>query len=298
MAQLIASAAAATRPGAFVYRGPKDDPDLSLAVGQLLESSSYNFTVKYVGPKNITAASLKTVKVFAFPGGPDVDDSWAELEPVADDIRDFVANGGRYLGFCLGAYIAGHSPGLGLLPNGTEVVPESDEADAQVKDDRDTVIQVDWAFSSGPNAGSTVTNRWVYYQEGNTMKGFPETSNSRVLARYSTTNHVAATLNKHGEGWVGTTGPHPEANQLWFDVVKLKAPDGLQFEIGHDLIEAAMSGGENVKNLAASDSAPSNTATDPPSSSKTSAPSVPTSSPAKSGGSIRAKNPFRFLFRR
>ncbi|OAA58689.1 Biotin-protein ligase [Cordyceps fumosorosea ARSEF 2679] len=318
MTQFIgAGAADATRPGAFVYRGPEDDPDLSLTVGLLLESSSYNFNVSYVAPDDITEESLKTIKVFAFPGGEDVDSSWEELEPVADRIRDFVSQGGRYLGFCLGAYLAGDSPGLALLPKGSKISAESDEPDAQVKDDRDTVIQVNWEFSSGPEAGKTVMNRWVYYQEGNLIKDFPETSTSLVIGRYSTTNHVAATINKYGNGWVGTTGPHPEANQTWFDLEKLTAPDGLQFEIGHDLIEATMSGGHNVKNLAVPKPGDGTDGTNPPSGGNGNNGTTgdngnsgnnngnpgnngTSASPkaVESSGSRRMKNPLRFFFRR
>lgn len=137
------------------------------------------------------------------------------MKTAAPAIRDFVAKGGRYLGFCLGAYLASDSPGLGLLPKEAEVDAESDQPGAQVPDDRDAVIQVDWRFSSGKVAGQTTKNRWIYYQEGSMLKDFPETSTSFVLARYSTTGNVAATLNKYGEGWVGTIGPHPEANQGW-----------------------------------------------------------------------------------
>lgn len=70
MAQFIGPGAAADQPEAFVYRGPNDDPDLSKAVGQLLESSPRNFSVKYVGPDDVTAKSLESVQLFAFPGGP------------------------------------------------------------------------------------------------------------------------------------------------------------------------------------------------------------------------------------
>lgn len=41
----------------------------------------------------------------------------------------------------------------------------------------------------------------------------------------------------------------------------MTAPDGLQYEIGHDLIEATMSGGRNVKSFPAT--GPTNT-TKPP----------------------------------
>lgn len=69
MAQLL-GAAAAEQPQAVVYLGPNDDPDLSKAVGELLESSPSNFKVDYVGPKDITPESLSDVAVIAFPGGP------------------------------------------------------------------------------------------------------------------------------------------------------------------------------------------------------------------------------------
>lgn len=69
MAQFIGSDAA-DQPEAFVYRGPTDDPDLSSAVGELLESSPRNFSVRYVGPDDITPQNLQSVKVFAYPGGP------------------------------------------------------------------------------------------------------------------------------------------------------------------------------------------------------------------------------------
>ncbi|EGX88724.1 hypothetical protein CCM_08770 [Cordyceps militaris CM01] len=409
------------RPAAFVWRGPKDDPELSHAVGELLESSARNFNVSYVWADKITPESLKTVQVFAFPGGDEskrryiavnkqytaaksntrlskaihgcrkqytapksntllskaihssqhpihcyqtqytahlfptllhlstalfnkappsvgyVDDAWAELEPVAQYIRDFVAGGGRYLGFCLGAYLAADDPGLALLPPGSSVPAECDEPDAQVRHTRDTTIQVDWAFSSGEEAGTVATNRWIFYQEGNLVKDFPETDTSMVIARYSKTDDVAATINKYGEGWVGTTGPHPEANKLWYDFANLTAQDGFQFAIGHDLIEATMSGGLNVNNLAAkprngtspdngsganNGTSPDNggsgnngtgsdnggTGSDNDGSGRNgTATTTPTATPKNlaptpktvaSSGSRRAKNPFRFFFRR
>ncbi|KAJ6781247.1 hypothetical protein PWT90_08610 [Aphanocladium album] len=285
MAQLISSEAATSRPKAFVYYGSNDAFELSQAVGALLESSSYKFEVEYVSPKNITADLLATGKVIAFPGGDDVDSAWKQIKSVAPAIRDFVANGGRYLGFCLGAYLASDSPGLGLLPHEAEVDSECTQKGAQVRNTNDTVIQVDWRFSTGPNAGKTVKDRWVYYQEGNMVKDFPENSTSLVIARYSTTGHVAATLNKYGKGWVGTSGPHPEASQTWFHEYDLAAPDGLQYDLGWDLINATMSGGAGVTNFAL-ESTSSNSGGDSKSD-----------TPAKSDGSRRS-NPFSRFFGR
>ena len=51
--------------------------------------------------------------------------------------------------FCLGAYLAGNSPGFGLLPRGADATDERSQHGAQVTSENDTVIQVDWTFSSG-----------------------------------------------------------------------------------------------------------------------------------------------------
>jgi glutamine amidotransferase-like uncharacterized protein len=194
----------------------------------------------------------------------DVDDAWNEIKAFAGPLRDFVADGGRYLGFCLGAYLAGRNPGLGLVPKKADVDSEIEQKNAQVTNDTDSIIQIDWTWSSGDKAGQTTKNTWIYFQEGAVMQGFKPNDTTFVLGRYSKNGDVAATLNKYGNGWVGLTGPHPEATQDWceyrsrsglynswltldrhhaVDEYDLPHPDGLQLDIGYDLIEATMAGG-------------------------------------------------------
>lgn len=127
----------------------------------------------------------------------------------ADTIRDFVSNGGRYLGFCLGAYLAGSSPGFGLLPKGADTDSEAGTYGAQVNTTKDTLIQVDWRFTNG----KTQHGRWLYFQEGPVIAGLKKEEN--VLARYSSNGDVAASPTPYGRGWVGLCGPHPEATQQW-----------------------------------------------------------------------------------
>ncbi|KAG5999990.1 hypothetical protein E4U21_006050 [Claviceps maximensis] len=245
----ITTDTSARRPRAMVYRGPAGHGDLSKAVAQLLESSPRHFEVHYAGPKeavDVTRESLASVDLYAQPGGPDLKYAWAQTKAYAPAIREFVSRGGRYLGFCLGAYLAGHSPGFGLLPRGVDTDSECDQKGAQVKHDKDTIIQVDWNFSTGPNAGKILQDQWVFFQEGAVIKEFPDTNESIVLARYSKSGRVASSLNKYGEGWVGLIGPHPEATEDWFSSYNINSPHGLRFEIGHDLIEATMTGGCNV----------------------------------------------------
>jgi hypothetical protein len=65
---------AAHRPlRAIVYRGPASGEGLSEAVAQLLESSPRKFKVQFAGPGeaiDVSAESLKTVDLYAQPGGP------------------------------------------------------------------------------------------------------------------------------------------------------------------------------------------------------------------------------------
>lgn len=242
---------AVSRPQALVYRGPATSEGLPEAVAHLLESSPQRFEVRYVGPGediDVTSETLKGVDVYAQPGGPgtyrsrrtsrrhsvesmnvctklrsaDLDDAWTSVKSYATPIRDFVSRGGRYLGFCLGAYLAGRSPGFGLLPKKADTDSEIDQKHAQVTTDKDTIIQVDWNWSAGPSAGQTTAGRWIYFQEGAVIQGLKPSETCFILGRYSKSGGVAASLNKYGDGWVGLIGPHPEATQEW---CKLEVPD-------------------------------------------------------------------------
>lgn len=151
----------------------------------------------------------------------DVAKAWNELKDVGSAIKDFVANGGHYLGICLGAYLADNKPGLGMLPGGVEVKSEKDQPGAQVTDDRDTVIQVNWTFqfdSKNSKQGQTISDRWVYFQEGASFAGLSNVTNSNqtiIVSRYSKTGNVAATLMPYRKGWVALSGIHPEASKSW-----------------------------------------------------------------------------------
>lgn len=112
-------------------------------------------------------------------------------------MRDFVARGGWYVGFCLGAYLAGPRNGFDLLPEGVKIVREIKGKHTQVRGTQDTVNQVDWTFTTGPNGGSTEQERWLYFQDGAALV-LPPDSPTTVLARYSHNGDIASTLNAFG----------------------------------------------------------------------------------------------------
>jgi len=227
------------RLNAMIYRGTSGCEGCSESVQVLLESAYPDINVTFAGPDEdvqINAESLRQVDIFVQPGGPgtyrsafpiqashfseltasflDLEQAWEEAEPYAADMRDFVARGGWYLGFCLGAFLAGPDTGFGLIPEGDKAAREIERPNAQVDDIDDTVIQVDWTFSTGKKQGTTERERWLYFQDGAAFV-LSDHSPTTVLARYSQNGDVASALNAFGQGWVANVGPHPEADQSW-----------------------------------------------------------------------------------
>ncbi|THY94045.1 hypothetical protein D6C95_05730 [Aureobasidium pullulans] len=226
----------ADRLNAMIYRGTSGCEGCSESVQVLLESAYPDINVTFAGPDEdvqINAESLRQVDIFVQPGGPDLEQAWEEAEPHAC----FVARGGWYLGFCLGAFLAGPDTGFGLIPEGDKAAREIERPNAQVDDMEDTVIQVDWTFSTGKKQGTTERERWLYFQDGAAFI-LSDHSPTTVLARYSQNGDVASTLNAFGQGWVANVGPHPEADQN--DLEDVENPEGVRSDIGIDFVRAAL----------------------------------------------------------
>src|SRR5690606_8739431 len=130
----------------------------------------------YCGPdeeQQISASTLAEAAVYAQPGGGDVDRAWRRLDRHAEQIRDFVHNGGHYLGFCLGAYLAGDKPGFGLLRGKVDRYISSGGASVDTTDD--VVIRVRWRGQP----------RHMFFQDGPTLELAPGAPGT-VLATYDT----------------------------------------------------------------------------------------------------------------
>ncbi|KAI4698794.1 hypothetical protein J4E81_005405 [Alternaria sp. BMP 2799] len=228
---------------AIVYRGSSACDNCSESVGRLLMNSPYHFNVTYAGPDeevDLSPSLLSKADLYAYPGGPDLDEAWDELKTHAKTIREFVNGGGRYMGFCLGAYLAGKSV-LDLMPSGIDVGSEILQDKAQVNDDRDTTIQVDWKFNASTGSPKLEKARWAYFQEGATMLGFND-SDRGIVARYSANQNVAASVTPYGKGFVGLVGPHPEAYELWYEDAEIKNPEGIRTDLGYDFVKSTIDG--------------------------------------------------------
>jgi glutamine amidotransferase-like uncharacterized protein len=217
-------------PRALAYRGKAGTPGCSEAVAELLRSSPWGFEVTYVGPRErvqLSETVLACAAVYAQPGGGSLKKAYRRIDGHADVLRDYVRSGGRYLGFCLGGYLAGETPGFALLPGDAERYIDSRQA--TVRADVDTIIEVSWRGRA----------RYMYFQDGPCFRLRPGAQEVTVLAEYPN-GEIASLVAAFGRGRVGVVGPHPEATRDWYDDYGLVDPDGLDADLGHDLINTLM----------------------------------------------------------
>lgn len=213
---------------ALVYRGPAASPGCPEAVAAVL--AQCGLRVRFTGPREqlpLDAATLAEAAVYAHPGGDDLDVTWPHMKKHRKIVREFVEAGGVYLGFCLGAYLAGRDPGFGLLPGDTDQYCTSGHS--EIPDDGDHVVTVDWRG----------TSRSLYFQDGPWFDVPESTAGLDVLARYRNGLPAAVVL-PVGEGVVGLVGPHPEATSDWFRDVGLRVPRTTGADLAEDLVVTAL----------------------------------------------------------
>lgn len=218
---------------AAVYRGPASCSGCSEAVADLVRQSPHELKVRYIGPDEklkLTAANLRGVALYAQPGG---DGSVGRAEKALGPkgtraIKNYVSSGGNYVGFCMGAYLAGSNPGMDMLsPGNTGGYIHT--RGALVKDTRDTVIPINWKGD----------RRYHFAQDPSYI--IPSgVRDERILSRF-TNGKVNALIKPYGKGDVGVIGTHPEADRSWYgSKLWSKDKDGLDSAQGLRLIHQTM----------------------------------------------------------
>lgn len=191
-----------------VYRGPASCERCPETLKRAIERLHPKYRVDFVGAgeaADITPQTLARYNVYAQPGGgQDIPGALASLgEERIDAIHDYVAHGGRYLGLCMGAYLASAS-GLGLVPH--ELDSEVGRPGFAVVDSEDAVVTVRWQ-------GRQET---VFYQDGPYLLRAPKDPGFKAIATYAN-DDLAAARYSFGRGVVVLSGPHPEADASWFE---------------------------------------------------------------------------------
>jgi hypothetical protein len=224
-----------TRPVAVVYSddstGPADGDDTSAVAAMLTAAAGWDFEVITAGPNGMMpvreALAHPGVRLYAQPGASG-DDHAAYKRQKRDRsaIRRFVHGGGRYLGICMGGFLA-ESCFFDLFRGRVDEYYSS--RGAAVKTPDPAVIPIIWRGTTRP----------MYFQDGGYMVPKRSTrSGVTVLARYSN-GSVAALVAPCGRGKVGLCGPHPEAPRDWYRKARLVYRGPTQ-DLGDDLIDALM----------------------------------------------------------
>ncbi|WP_347057294.1 BPL-N domain-containing protein [Blastococcus sp. HT6-30] len=215
---------------ALVYRGPASVPGCPEAVAAALARSRWDLDVRFVGPKEqlpLEPDVLARARLYAQPGGGELRRAYRKLRRSADAVRDFVRSGGSYLGFCLGGYLAGETPGFGLLPGDADRFISS--PGARPAHTGDSVLTVTWGGR----------RRRVFFEDGPWFDLDPARGPAEVLATYDN-GLAAAVVAPFGRGTVGVVGPHPEAPPDWYTDAGLPVPEDVRADLTQDLVDRVL----------------------------------------------------------
>ena len=167
--------------------------------------SHYNF--KIFTKHELEKGFFDNVDMLAFPGGFGNSDSYDYLLRInGDPIADFVSNGGKYLGICMGAYWAG-SHYFDLL-EGVDAVQYYKRPTACTRRPHTKAMPVTW----------NNRNEKMFFNDGCTFVGNPK--RFETVATYSNGEPMAIIQNN-----LGLIGCHPESEKFWYDSYKRMIPN-------------------------------------------------------------------------
>ena len=188
---------------ALIYDGPVAATGATAAIEAVAQQDG--LPVKLVANIQDLPGLLPDAKVFIIGGTQDdLSPLIAAFTPqITAALKNYLQNGGRYLGICGGGFMAStgwdengrHFTPLGIIPAASGAyLPESDPR----------ILPIDWL-------GKT---RQMYYQAGPAFYLAPTATHTRIIAYYGD-GRVAAFTSTYGRGEVAVSGTHPEAAPSW-----------------------------------------------------------------------------------
>ena len=168
------------------------------SVNGIIQSLSPYYKFKIFTKHEIEDTYFNDVDLICFPGGlGDSDRFDFVLDRHVDTIRNWIKNGGRYLGICLGAYWADHYY-FDILNPGTRVQQYIKRPNADTRRPHAKGQLVSWQGQL----------ERMYFYDGACIIG----DNMDVVATYSNGDPMAVI-----QGKVGLIGCHPESQRDWYD---------------------------------------------------------------------------------
>lgn len=166
----------------------------------IIEALSLNYNIRLFTKHEVEDGFFDKMDAVFFPGGFGNSDSWDHLFiNNGQSIRNFVSNGGKYLGICMGGYWAGSSY-FNLLSGDSDVVQYTKRPNTDTRRPHAKNLEVDWNGRQ---------ERMFFYD------GFAVSGNERnfeVYARYKNGDPMAVIQNN-----IGIIACHPEASEYWYN---------------------------------------------------------------------------------
>lgn len=184
----------------------------------MITSLKADFDITIFGVKDDLDQVLAGKDIVAFPGGIGDADLYYKFfrRRNVDRIVNFVANGGKYLGICMGAYWAGRNY-FDLLDHGIDAVQYIKRPTADIKRPFSTTAQVNWLGQEHD----------MFFYDGCTYTG--DATKYTTISSYANGEPMAIM-----QGNLGLIGCHPESEIIWYDKPYLK--DRWHQGVHHELL--------------------------------------------------------------
>jgi glutamine amidotransferase-like uncharacterized protein len=165
----------------------------------ILYALSPHYNIKTFGQQECVSETFKDVDMIAFPGGVgDADDyDGLFLRKRANAVADFVANGGAYLGICVGAYWAGKHY-FDIL-DGVDAVQYIKRPTADIRKCYNKAAHVTWNGKL----------ERMFFRDGCTFIG--DENKFKTIGTYSNGDPVCIV-----QGKIGIMGACPDSLESWY----------------------------------------------------------------------------------
>lgn len=186
---------------AIYVQNPISDVECASALFDVCQKKYETIFLNY---NSLNESNLKKVQCIAFPGGlGDADNFDFLLRSKKNLIKKYVKNGGKYLGVCMGAYLAGRHY-FDLL-DGMDSLQYTKRKNSEIKHEKETVIKILWKRKYYD----------MYFYDGCSIIG--DKSKFKTYAYYQNGDSMA-TIQKN----IGLIGCHPESPLSWYEDIFLK----------------------------------------------------------------------------